>query len=54
MNVTDKLSKIINKLENSLAYEDWDMVQDAIDELNYVYEELESSFPIDGFDEDDY
>lgn len=54
MNVTDKLSKIINKLENSLSYENWDLVEEAVNELNYIYEEMESSFPMEGFDEDDY
>jgi hypothetical protein len=55
MNVTDKLTKIITKLENSLAYENWDLVQEAVDELSFIYEELESSFPLEGFDdEDDY
>lgn len=54
MNVADKLSKIINKLENSLSYEDWSLVEEAVDELNYIYEEMESSFPMEGFDEDEY
>lgn len=54
MNTTDKLSKIITKLENSLSYEDWRLVEDCVNELNYLYEELESSFPLDSYDEDDY
>jgi len=53
MNVTDKLSEIIDKLEIAVSYENWDSVEDVIKELNFLYEELESSFPMDGF-EDDY
>jgi flagellin-specific chaperone FliS len=53
MKTADKLSNIITKLENSLSYEDWDMVESCITELNYLYEELEFSFPLDP-DDDDY
>jgi len=53
MNMSDKLSDITTKLENSLIYEDWKLVQECIDELNYLYEELESSFPHTDY-EDDY
>jgi hypothetical protein len=52
MNISDKLSDTITKLENSLIYEDWKLVQECIDELNYLYEDLESSFPMDSFDEE--
>jgi hypothetical protein len=52
MNISDKLSDITTKLENSLIYEDWKLVQECVDELNYLYEEMESTFPMDGYDED--
>lgn len=52
MNVTEKVSNIINKLESAVSYEDWSEVERAIDELTYLYEELESSFPIDEWDDD--
>jgi hypothetical protein len=31
MNISDKLSDITTKLENSLIYEDWKLVQECID-----------------------
>jgi molecular chaperone GrpE (heat shock protein) len=52
MNVTTKLSEIIDKLEIAVSYENWDSVEDVIKELNFLYEEMESSFPMDGFDDD--
>lgn len=52
MNISDKLSDITTKLENSLIYEDWKLVQECVDELNYLYEEMESTFPMDGYDEE--
>jgi hypothetical protein len=52
MNITDKLSDIISKLEDAVSYEDWDLVDDCVKELNFLYEELESSFPMDSFDEE--
>lgn len=52
MNITDKLSDIISRLESAVSYEDWDLVEDCVKELNFLYEELESSFPMDPFDEE--
>jgi hypothetical protein len=52
MNVTEKVSNIINKLERAVSYEDWGEVEKSIDDLTYLYEELESSFPIDEWDDD--
>lgn len=52
MNITDKLSDIISRLETAVAYEDWELVDDCVKELNFLYEELESSFPMDSFDEE--
>ena len=52
MNVADKLSQIIDRLETAVSYEDWDIVEESIKELNFLYEEMESSFPMDGFDDE--
>jgi hypothetical protein len=52
MNVSDKISDITTKLENSLIYEDWKLVQECVDELNYLYEDMESTFPMDSSDEE--
>jgi hypothetical protein len=52
MNISDKISDITTKLENSLIYEDWKLVQECVDELNYLYEDIESTFPMDGYDEE--
>ena len=52
MNITDKLSDIISKLETAASYEDWELVDDCVKELNFLYEQLESSFPMDSFDEE--
>jgi hypothetical protein len=54
MNVTEKLTTIISKLEASLSYEDWKMVEESVDDLNYLYEEMQSSFPMDEYDDDDF
>lgn len=52
MNISEKLSDIITKLETAISYEDWDLVENCLKELNFLYEETESSFPMDGFDEE--
>jgi hypothetical protein len=52
MNITEKISDVINKLETAVAYEDWKQVEKVIDELTYLYEEMESSFPMDEWDDD--
>lgn len=52
MNTTDKLSDIISKLETAVSYEDWDLVENCLKELNFLYEELDSSFPMEGFDDE--
>jgi hypothetical protein len=52
MNMTEKISDIINKLETAVSYEDWKQVEKVIDELTYLYEDLESSFPMDEWDDD--
>jgi hypothetical protein len=53
MNVENKIKDIIDMLEDAIAFEDWGRVEDAQKELTFVFEELESSFPLDEWDEDD-
>jgi hypothetical protein len=53
MNVENKIKDIIEMLEDAQAFEDWSRVEDARKELTFVFEELESSFPLDGWDESD-
>ena len=53
MDITYKISDIISLLEDSVSYEDWKSVEEAIKELNFLVEELESDFPLDQY-EDEY
>ncbi len=48
----DKLLDIIEMLEDAIAAEDWDLVESAKKELNFIYEDLESPFGIDMDSED--
>lgn len=52
MNISEKISEIIDRLEHAQAYEDWDFVGDAIKELNFLYEDVESTFPLDPYDDE--
>ena len=49
----DKLLNIIDLLEDAISNEDWKMVQEAKKELTFLYEEFESPYGLDEFDEDD-
>jgi hypothetical protein len=51
MNVENKIKDIIDMLEDAISFEDWDRVEDAQKELTFIYEEIQSSFPLDGWDE---
>ena len=52
MNVENKIKDILELLEDAIAFEDWGRVEDAQKELTFVYEEMQSSFPLDEWDED--
>jgi hypothetical protein len=52
MNVENKIKDIIDMLEDAISFEDWGRVEDAQKELTFIYEEMESSFPLDEWDED--
>ena len=53
MNVEKKVKDIIDMLEDAIAFEDWGRVEEEQKELTFVYEEMQSSFPLDGWDEND-
>lgn len=52
MNIPNRILETINKLEDSISYADWDIVEDTIKDLMFLHEELESDFPLE-FDMDD-
>jgi hypothetical protein len=37
-------------LEDAIAFEDWRAVENARKELTFLYEEMESSFPLDDYE----
>ncbi len=53
MNVENKIKDIIDILEDAISFEDWAKVEEAQKELTFIYQEMQSSFPLDGWDEDD-
>ncbi len=53
MNIENKLKDIIDMLEDAISFEDWGRVEDAQKELTFIYEEMQSSFPLDEWDEND-
>ena len=52
MNMENKIKDIIEMLEDAISFEDWKMVEDARKELTFLFEEIESTFPLDEWDED--
>lgn len=50
----DKLLDIIEMLEDALSSEDWDLVETAKKELNFMYDELESPFGMDELDSEEF
>ena len=53
MKIENKIKDIIDMLEDALAFEDWRKVENAQKELTFLFEEMESSFPLDAWDEND-
>jgi hypothetical protein len=53
MNMENKIKNIIDMLEDALSFEDWRKVENAQKELTFLFEEMESSFPLDEWDDDD-
>jgi uncharacterized coiled-coil protein SlyX len=52
MKIENKIKDIIDMLEDALAFEDWRKVENAQKELTFLFEEMESSFPLDEWDEE--
>jgi uncharacterized coiled-coil protein SlyX len=53
MKLENKIKDIIDMLEDALAFEDWRKVENAQKELTFLFEEMESSFPLDEWDDTD-
>ena len=51
MNMEKKIKDIIDMLEDALSFEDWKRVEDAQKELTFLFEEIESTFPLDEWDD---
>jgi hypothetical protein len=54
MNIENKIKNVIDMLEDAISFEDWRTVETARKELTFLYEEIESTFPMDDYDEEDY
>lgn len=53
MNMENKIKDVIEMLEDAIAFEDWRRVEDARKELTFLFEEIESSFPMDDYDDEE-
>ena len=53
MNVENKIKDIIDMLDDAIAFEDWGRIEDAQKELTFIYEEMQSTFPLNEWDEDE-
>ena len=47
MKMENKIKDIIDMLEEALSFEDWRKVENAQKELTFLFEEIQSSFPLD-------
>ncbi len=52
MSIENKIKDVIEMLEDAISFEDWKRVEDARKELTFLFEEIESSFPLDEWDDD--
>ena len=53
MKIENKIKDIIDMLEDALSFEDWRKVENAQKELTFLFEEIQSSFPLDEWDDND-
>jgi hypothetical protein len=53
MKAENKIKDIIDMLEDALAFEDWRKVENAQKELTFLFEEIQSTFPLDEWDDTD-
>lgn len=54
MKMENKIKDIIDMLEDALSFEDWRKVENAQKELTFLFEEIESSFPLDTYEDDEF
>ena len=54
MKMENKIKDIIDMLEEALSFEDWRKVENAQKELTFLFEEMESSFPLDSYEDDEF
>jgi len=47
----DRVRDILDKLEEAISYEDWNIAEEVRKELLFLIDEMESDFP-SNFDED--
>jgi len=52
MNIENKIKDIIAMLDDAISFEDWSRIEDVQKELTFIYQEMESSFPLDEWDEE--
>ncbi len=53
MKIENKIKDVIEMLEDAISTEDWKLVDEARKELTFLFEQIESSFPMDDYDDDD-
>lgn len=53
MKMENKIKDVIDMLEEALSFEDWRKVENAQKELTFLFEEIQSSFPLDEWDDVD-
>lgn len=53
MKTENKIKDIIDMLEDALSFEDWRKVENAQKELTFLFEEIQSTFPLDEWDDAD-
>lgn len=51
METTERIKEILEKLEEGISYEDFNIIEEARKELFFILEDLESDFPT-SFDDD--
>jgi len=54
MKMENKIKDIIDMLEEALSFEDWRKVENAQKELTFLFEEIQSSFPLDTYEDDEF
>ena len=53
MNIENKIKDVIDMLEDAISFEDWKTVENARKELTFLFEDIESTLPLDEWDEND-